>query len=110
MIEAGKAFERAAEVQTKNLNDADDAANSMVDAFKAYRTEDPKAAVRCLDVAIQRYCSKGNFRRAATHKEHMAEAYEQMQDTKAALECYEQAAEWYEGDNAYAWVFLSVSL
>jgi len=102
VIEAGRAFERAADIQSKNLNDADDAANTLVDAFKAYRADDPKAAIRCLDVAIQRYCAKGNFRRAATHKEHMAETCEQMQDTKAALDNYEQAAEWYEGDNAYA--------
>jgi alpha-soluble NSF attachment protein len=100
--EAGKAFERAAEVQTKNLNDPDDAANTMLEAYKVYRTEDPKAAIRCLDTAIQRYCAKGNFRRAATHKEHMAETCEQMQDTKAAMDNYEQAAEWFESDNAMA--------
>ncbi|KAK7430541.1 vesicular-fusion protein S17 [Neonectria magnoliae] len=102
-IEAGKAFEQAAQVQTQNLKELDDAANSNVDAYKAYRKDDPQAAARCLNIAIDRYCSKGNFRRAASHKEHLGELYEvDLGDNKAALEAYEAAAGWYEGDNAAA--------
>ena len=102
-IDAGQAFEQAAEIQTKNLNEPDDAANTLVDAFKAYRKEDPKAAARCLNVAVNRYCQKGNFRRAASHKESLGELYEtEVGDNKSALECYEAAAGWYEGDNANA--------
>lgn len=102
-VEAGKAFEQAAQVQTQNLREPDDAANSLVDAFKAYRKDDPPAAARCLNVAIDRYCAKGNFRRAASHKENLGELYEvDLGDNKAALECYEAAAGWYEGDNAAA--------
>lgn len=75
----------------------------MADAFKAYRKDDPKAAARCLDVAINRYCSKGNFRRAASQKEALGELFEtEVGDLKQALECYEAAAGWYEGDNATA--------
>jgi alpha-soluble NSF attachment protein len=104
--EAGAAFEKAAGIQTSNLKEPDDAANTLVDAFKAYRQVDPKAAVRCLDVAIQQYCAKGNFRRAAGHKEALGEVYEQdLGDAKAALQCYETAAQWYEGDNSTAYVF-----
>ena len=40
-IDAGKTFEKAADVQTNKLNEPDDAANTLVDAFKAYRKEDP---------------------------------------------------------------------
>lgn len=102
-IEAGKAFEQAAQVQTQNLKEPDDAANSLVDAFKAYRKDDPQAAARCLDIAINRYCAKGNFRRAASQKEQLGELFEvDVGDLKAALECYEAAAGWYEGDNATA--------
>ncbi|SPO05776.1 probable transport vesicle fusion protein SEC17 [Cephalotrichum gorgonifer] len=103
MREAGQAFEKAASIQTKNLNEPDDAANTMVDAFKAYRTVDADSASRCLDVAVQRYCVKGNFRRAATHKESLGDLYEtEIGDNKKAMECYEAAAGWYEGDNALA--------
>lgn len=102
-LEAGKAFEKAAEVFTKNLNEPDDAANSLIDAFKAYRKTDAQSAVRCVKVAIQRYCAKGNFRRAAGQQEALAEVYEQeLGDTKSALEALESAASWYEGDNANA--------
>ncbi|KJZ80405.1 Putative vesicular-fusion protein sec17-like protein [Hirsutella minnesotensis 3608] len=102
-IDAGKAFELAAQIQTSKLNEPDDAANTLVDAFKAYRKDDPHAAVRCLNVSVDRYCAKGNFRRAASHKEQMGELYEQdLGDAKSALECYEAAAGWYEGDNANA--------
>ncbi|OAQ96493.1 hypothetical protein LLEC1_01388 [Akanthomyces lecanii] len=102
-LDAGKAFEKAAEVFTKNLNEPDDAANSLIDAFKAYRKTDPQSAVRCVKVAIQRYCAKGNFRRAASQQEALAEVYEQeLNDPKNALEACESAASWYEGDNASA--------
>ncbi|KAI0882397.1 TPR-like protein [Annulohypoxylon maeteangense] len=101
--EAGQAFEKAAAVQTKQLNEPDDAANTLVDAFKVYRKENPEDAVRCLDIAVNQYCKKGNFRRAAQHKENMGEVFEnEVGDTKRALECYESAAGWYEGDNASA--------
>ncbi|KAI1376107.1 TPR-like protein [Hypoxylon crocopeplum] len=101
--EAGQAFEKAAAVQNKQLNEPDDAANTLVDAFKVYRKENPEDAVRCLDFAVNQYCKKGNFRRAAQHKENMGEVFEnEVGDTKRALECYESAAGWYEGDNAAA--------
>ncbi|EGU76160.1 soluble NSF attachment protein [Fusarium oxysporum f. sp. albedinis] len=102
-LEAGKAFEQAAQVQTDKLKEPDDAANTLVDAFKAYRKDDPQAAARCLNIAVDRYCAKGNFRRAASHKENLGELYEvELGDAKSAIECYELAATWYEGDNAAA--------
>lgn len=101
--EAGEAFEKAAIIHEDKLNEPDDAANVMVDAFKVYRKDSPQDAVRCLDFAIRQYTSKGNFRRAASHKESQAEVYEnELLDRKHALECYESAAQWYEGDNAMA--------
>ncbi|KAI0163186.1 hypothetical protein LQW54_011204 [Pestalotiopsis sp. IQ-011] len=101
--EAGQAFEKAANVQINNLKEPDDAANTYVDAFKVYKQESPEDAVRCLDFSIQQYCKKGNFRRAAQHKENLAEVLEtQIGDIKRALEAYELAAGWYESDNAAA--------
>ena len=96
------AFERAAAIQTKNLSELDDAANTLVEAFKVYRKTDPEDAARVIDVAINHYTSKGNFRRAATHKQNQAEVYEEMGDLKRALDAYELAASWFESDNAEA--------
>ncbi|KAI9706342.1 MAG: hypothetical protein M1836_003347 [Candelina mexicana] len=101
--EAGLAFERAASIQTKNLNEPDDAANTLVEAFKTYRKTDPEDAARVLDAAINHYTMKGNFRRAATHKQNLAELYEvELGDQKRAVESYETAAGWFESDNAEA--------
>jgi len=70
------AFERAAAVFTKNLNEPDDAANALTEAFKVYRKTDPEDAARVLEITIQHYISKGNFRRAATNQQNLAEVYE----------------------------------
>jgi alpha-soluble NSF attachment protein len=64
---------------------------------EAYRKDDPEAAARCLDKAIAHYCSKGNFRRAATHKQNLAELFEvELGDNTRAAAAYEEAAGWYE--------------
>ncbi|PWY89581.1 vesicular-fusion protein sec17 [Aspergillus sclerotioniger CBS 115572] len=101
--EAGLAFEKAASIQNQNLNEPDDAANTLTEAFKVYRKSDPEDAARVLSGAIQHYVLKGNLRRAATQQQHLAEVYEvELGDTKKALEAYEKAAEWFDGDNAEA--------
>lgn len=103
--EAGQAFEKAASIQTKNLNEPEDAANTWVEAFKVYRKSDPVDAARCLDIAINFWTSKGNFRRAATHKQNLGEVYEkEIGDLPKAMESYELAASWFESDNAEAYV------
>jgi alpha-soluble NSF attachment protein len=64
---------------------------------EAYKKDDPEAAARCLDKAIAHYCSKGNFRRAATHKQNIAELFEvELGDNARAGAAYEEAAGWYE--------------
>lgn len=101
--EAGLAFERAAAIQTKNLNEPDDAANTLTEAYKAYRKTDPEDAARVLQQAINHYTSKGNFRRAATQQQNLAEIYEvEIGDPKRAVEAYDTAAGWFEADHAEA--------
>jgi hypothetical protein len=47
--------------------------------------------------AIAHYCSKGNFRRAATHKQNLGELFEiELGDEGRAAAAYEEAAGWYE--------------
>ncbi|KAL4938939.1 hypothetical protein BDV06DRAFT_199904 [Aspergillus oleicola] len=101
--EAGQAFEKAAAIQTTNLNEAGDAANTLQEAFKVYRKSEPEDAVRVLSSAIQHYVLNGNLRRAATQQQYLAEVYEmELGDTKNALDAYEKAAEWFDADNAEA--------
>ena len=102
-LEAGKAFEKAASIQQTKLNEPDDMANTLTEAFKVYRKESPNDAARVLTTAITHYTTKGNFRRAATHQQNLAEVYEmEIGDQKKALEAYDTAAQWYESDNAEA--------
>ncbi|KEF58277.1 uncharacterized protein A1O9_06203 [Exophiala aquamarina CBS 119918] len=101
--EAGQAFEKAAQIQQTKLNELDDMANTLTEAFKVYRKESPQDAARVLTTAIGHYTSKGNFRRAATHQQNLAEVYEmEIGDQKKALAAYDTAAQWYESDNAEA--------
>lgn len=89
-------------MQTK-LSEPDDMANTLTEAFKVYRKDSPTDAARVLSTAIQHYTSKGNFRRAATHQQNLAEVYEmEIGDQKKALEAYDTAAQWFESDNAEA--------
>ena len=75
----------------------------MNEAFKVYRKSDPEDAARVLSSAISHYVLKGNLRRAATQQQYLAEVYEvELGDPKRAIEAYEKAAEWFEGDNAEA--------
>ena len=78
-------------------------ANTLTEAFKVYRKESPQDAARVLQSAIAHYTSTGNFRRAATHQQNLAEVYEvEIGDQKKALEAYDTAAQWFESDNAEA--------
>ncbi|TAQ89164.1 hypothetical protein B7494_g2547 [Chlorociboria aeruginascens] len=101
--EAGQAFEKAAVIQTKQLKEPDDAANTYLDAFNVYKEAEPAYAVRCCEIAIDNYLMKGNSRRAATNEEHLAKVYEiGLGDIEKAAACYEQAADWYWADNGQA--------
>lgn len=102
--EAGQAFEKAASLQTNQLKEPDDAANTLTEAYKSYRKDEPEDAARVLEQAINHYTMKGNFRRAATHKQNLAELYEvELEDLGRAMEAYELAAGWFEQDNAEAY-------
>jgi alpha-soluble NSF attachment protein len=75
----------------------------MIDAFKVYRKDYPKDALRCILSAIERYKQKGNFRRAASHMENAAELLEvELNDRKGAMKLYSDAARFYEEDGANA--------
>jgi len=100
--EAGQTFEKAAEIQTQ-INEPDDAANSMIEAYKVYKKSDPSAAARCLEAGIKHYTMRGNFRRAAGYQNNLGELYEQeLSDMRRAIDCYELAGDWFSSDNAEA--------
>lgn len=95
-------YTKAATIQGTKLNELNDMATTLQDAFKAYRDTCPEDAARCLSQAIDHYLDEGNFRRAARQKEDLAELYDKNGDKKNARSAYEAAAQWYEGDGAPA--------
>ncbi|CCG83382.1 Putative uncharacterized protein [Taphrina deformans PYCC 5710] len=98
--DAGAAFEKAAAMQLKT-DEADDAANTYVEASKCYRKEDPSKCVQVLELAVDRFTKRGNFRRGANYRQQVAEIYElDLMDAPKAMEAYESAAEWLASDNA----------
>lgn len=100
--EAGHTFEKAAECQ-KLADSPDEAANTLVEAYKAYKTEVPIEAAQCLEKAITMFVKRGQFRRSATFKADLGELYEnELHDVTKAIQSYEDASEWYKGDSANA--------
>ncbi|ODV88417.1 hypothetical protein CANCADRAFT_4554 [Tortispora caseinolytica NRRL Y-17796] len=100
--DAGLTFEKAAEAQgSSELRD--EAANTLVEAYKCYRQSSAPDAARVLGRAIQLFTERGQFRRAANYKQDLAALYEtELGDLEQAVMCYEDAGEWFAGDGADA--------
>lgn len=100
--EAGGAFEMAAEAQLKGES-PDEAANTLVEAFKCYKLEDASNAAKVLEKAVSMFAQRGQFRRSANFKTDLGEIYEnELQDINKSIKSYEDAADWYKGDSANA--------
>lgn len=81
----------------------EEAANTLVEAFKSYKLESPSDAARCLEKSIAMFVKRGQFRRGANFKADLGELYEnELQDVNNAISSYEDAADWYTGDSASA--------
>lgn len=97
---AGQAFEKAAQCQQKS-DSKDDAANTLVEAYKSYRNSEPQDAVRVLEQAIHLFTLRGQFRRAANYQMDLGEVYEtQLNEGAKAVESYDNAGEWFSQDQA----------
>ncbi|ORZ41408.1 soluble NSF attachment protein [Catenaria anguillulae PL171] len=100
--EAGDAFMQAADMQMR-LNERDEAASRFVDASNAYKKVSPQDAIKALQQAIQILTERGRFQMAAKHQKTIAEIYESdLVDLEKAMEAYELAAEWFQGEEASA--------
>lgn len=99
---AGQAFEKAAAAQQK-CDSKDEAANTLVEAFKSYKQTDPEDAVRVLKQSIQLFTLRGQFRRAANYQMDLGGIYEkELNNPSEAIAAYDTAGEWYFQDQAEA--------
>jgi len=108
-FKAEKAFKDSADAFVEagdcalQANEKDDAANDFWNAAKAYKKTHPELAVRSLKRTIQLYVEKGRFRQAADREKEIGQIYQQDGgDLEAALASFEQAGDWYSGEDATA--------
>ncbi|PWN49668.1 putative SEC17-transport vesicle fusion protein [Violaceomyces palustris] len=100
--EAGNAFMRAAETESKS-GEQDYAANTYFEAHKCFKMSRPELAVVALTRAREILIERGRFRQAADREKSIAELYKNdAADPEKALEAYEQAAGWYMQEGAAA--------
>lgn len=101
-VQAGKQFLKAAELQ-KQLQNYNDVANHLVEAYKCFKGVTPEDAIQALSQAIHIFLTQnGQFRRAANFTMDLAELYESINDTENALKSYEQAGDYFSTDHAEA--------
>jgi alpha-soluble NSF attachment protein len=98
---AGEAFVKAAELHLKN-GSRHDCATCYCDAATCYKKSDPKEAVACLEKAIEQYLEMGRFSLAAKHHQTIAETLEAEADLEKAIHHYEQAADYFKGEESNA--------
>ncbi|EGV64273.1 vesicular-fusion protein S17 [Yamadazyma tenuis] len=99
---AGKQFVRAANIQ-KQLNNHNDVANHLVEAYKCFKGVSPTEAIDSLSQAIHIFLTQnGQFRRAANFTMDLAELYESTGDIANSSKSYEQAGDYFDTDHAEA--------
>ena len=118
--EAGETFCKIATYQQSEGN-KHDAATNYVDAANCYKKNDPNEAAACLQKAIDIYTDMGRFTIAAKHHQvessqvnphppdcialfqTIAELFEaQTGDLDKAMQHYEQAAEYFKGEESHS--------
>lgn len=100
--EAGQTFSQIANTHLGEGN-KHDAATNFVDAANCYKKNDPKEAAASLQKAIDIYTDMGRFTIAAKHHQTIAELFEsQTADLDKAMQHYEQAAEYFRGEESHS--------
>jgi alpha-soluble NSF attachment protein len=97
--EAGDAFVKSADCFSKQGNKYD-AATNYNDAAGCYKKISPMDAIRCLNTASELYMDLGRFAQAAKVKKEIGETYEAEMNFENALEAFEEAANYFQGEDS----------
>ncbi|EDO32381.1 predicted protein [Nematostella vectensis] len=97
---AGTAFLEAAKIQRESLQSKHEAAQSYVDAGTCFKKADNEEAVKAYGEAIDIFTDMGRFTMAAKHHITVAEIYEGNNDLDMSIHHYEQAADYYRGEES----------
>lgn len=99
---AGSQFVKAADIQ-RGLNNHNDVANNLIEAYKCFKSVSPTDAIDALLKAIHIFLTQnGQFRRAANFQMDLAELYESTGDIKNASVNFEKAGDYFATDHAEA--------
>jgi len=97
--EAGKAFIKVAECQLK-LDSKHEAATSYASAATCFKKNNTADCVDCLKKSVELFTGEGRFAIAAKHQKEIAEVYEAELDFEQAIEAYQIAADYFEGESS----------
>ena len=91
--EAGDAYVKAAEIYEKNLKEPHDACTRYIEAARAYRNVDTKAAIKYFGIAVDMHMEGNRFSVAAKLYKDIAELYEKEMDHEGAKQAFTKAAD-----------------
>jgi len=96
--QSAQAFIKAAECFIK-LQSKHEAASNYVSASGCLKKVNNTEAVNCLRTAIELFTDEGRFSIAAKHQKEIAELYEAENDSEHAIEAYQAAADFFDGES-----------
>jgi len=95
--QAGGAFIKAAECQLK-MQSKHEAATNYINASNCFKKSNINDAGNAIRIAVELFVDEGRFSIAAKHQKELAELYEQESDFPNAIDNYQIAADYYEGE------------
>jgi len=90
---------KVADCQIK-LDSKHEAASSYASAATCFKKNNNSDAVNCLSRAVELFTGEGRFAIAAKNQKEIAEIYESEMDYEKAIEAYQTAADYFEGENS----------
>merc|ERR1712232_1251193 len=96
---AGDTYCKAAAAH-KRVGYGHEAASCYINASRVYKKTNMQKARECLSKGIEFYTEEGRFSMAAKYQKEVAEMCEEANDISAAMDAYQTAAEYYEGESA----------
>lgn len=96
---AGETYSRAAQMHMQ-AKYAHEAATCYINASHVYKKCNIEKAKECLQKGVNFYTEEGRFSMAAKYQKEIAEMCEEAEDISGAMDAYETAAEYYEGESA----------
>jgi len=96
---AGDTYQLAADAY-RRCQYGHEAATCCINAAMAYKKTNTQKARECMLGGIRFYTEEGRFSMAAKYQKEVAEMCEADEDISGAMEAYQTAAEYYEGEGA----------